>query len=347
MPREQANTLNESTFSYHALIRELRSGKIEPVYVFEGEEKYLRQAAFKSLIELAVDASVRDFNVSSIDATAGLLDEALAVAEQLPMMSERRVVILSGFEVIADEHQLELLTAYIRKPAPSTVLVFDSEALDNRRAITAILRKGAKNVSFRRLADDEASRWVRDYANATGGRLDQGVSEALVGMAGNGLSRLATEVDKLVAYAGDHSVTRSDVENLVLHSREHSSFELTDAILTGNRERASRLLDRLLRSGGEPVMILGAIARLFRQMLAARELMQRNAPNADVAKAAGMSPWAVTRLNERVRRIEHARIVEAMRLIADADIAVKTSLGTPRLQLEVLVSQLTNLGAPG
>jgi len=94
-------------------------------------------------------------------------------------------------------------------------------------------------------------------------------------------------------------------------------------------------------------MILGAIARMFRQMLAARELMQRNAPNADVAKAAGMSPWAVTRLNERVRRIEHARIVDAMRLIADADIAVKTSLGTPRLQLEVLVSQLTNLGAPG
>jgi DNA polymerase III subunit delta len=338
--------LSESTFSYPALIRELRSGKVELVYVFEGEEKYLRRAALNSLIDLAVDASVRDFNVSSFDLSDGLLEGPLAIAEQLPMMSERRVVILSGFEVITDERQLELLTAYVRKPVPTTILVFDTEALDNRRAITAILRKGAKNVSFRRLADDEATRWVREYANESGGKMEQGVAEALVGMAGNGLSRLSTEVDKLVAYAGDRPVTRSDVENIVRHTREHTSFELTDAILAGNRERAVRLLDRLLRSGdSEPVMILGAIARLFRQMLTARELMQRNAPNADVARAAGMSPWAVTKLNERVRRIDHERIVDAIRLIADADVALKTSLATPRLQLEVLVCQLANLAA--
>ena len=72
----------------------------------------------------------------------------------------------------------------------------------------------------------------------------------------------------------------------------------------------------------------------------AKELMGQNAPNAEVAKAAGMSPYAVTRFNERVRKIETGQIVKGIERIAQADVALKSSLATPRLQLEVLICEL-------
>jgi len=329
--------------SFQSFLREVQSGRIDPVYLLEGEERYLRRRAISELIERVVDEPVRDFNVSRLDVESDTLGTALATARQLPMMSRQRVVIVTGFEAVNDDVQIEILQSYLADPGSTTVLVFDSEALDSRRSVTGLLRKMARNIRFSRLKDDEASRWVRDYAQSIGGSFDRGSSEVLVSMIGADLSRLVNETEKLVAYANGQPISTADVERLVIHSREHNVFELTDAILAGGREKATRLVHRLLSSGDEPLMILGAIARLFRQMLSAKELMRRNLPNAEVAKAVGMSPWAVTRLNEKVRQIEVPNIVEAIRRISDADLAIKSSLATPRLQLEVLVCNLTQL----
>lgn len=329
--------------SFQSFLREVQSGRIDPVYLLEGEERYLRRRAISELIERVADAPVRDFNVSRIDVESETLGTALAIARQLPMMSPKRLVIVTGFEAVNDDVQIEILQSYLADPGSTTVLVFDSEALDSRRSLTSLLRKMTRNIRFSRLKDDEASRWVRDYAQSIGGAFDRGSSELLVGMIGSDLSRLVSETEKLVAYANGRPISTADIERLVLHTREHNVFELTDAILSGGREKATRLVNRLLASGDEPLLILGAIARLFRQMLSAKELMRRSLPNADVAKAVGMSPWAVTKLNEKVRQIETRNIVEAIRLISDADLAIKSSLATPRLQLEVLVCNLTQL----
>jgi len=327
--------------------RQLKAGKLAPLYLFEGEENYLREQALKRLIEAAVDATVRDFNVSPVSVSGGNLDQALAIAGQRPMISERRVVIVTGFETITDERQLELLKDYLRQPAETTVLVFMSPALDNRRSIATMLRKTCVVVSFPPLGDrDEAPRWVADYLSRAGSRIDLAEANYLVGMVGTDLGRLANEADKLVSYVGGKGpIERADIDNVVRYSREHSNFDLTDAIVDSDRQRALRLLDHIFRDLPEPpqtlaVMILGAIGSAYRRMLAAKELMSRNASNAEVAKAVGMPPLFVGSFNERVRRFETERILRGISRIAEVDIALKSSLGTPRLQLELLICEL-------
>jgi len=54
----------------------------------------------------------------------------------------------------------------------------------------------------------------------------------------------------------------------------------------------------------------------------------------------GMPPFIVTRFNERVRKIDAARILRGIARIAETDVALKTSLATPRLQIEVLICEL-------
>jgi DNA polymerase III delta subunit len=68
--------------------------------------------------------------------------------------------------------------------------------------------------------------------------------------------------------------------------------------------------------------------------------MQQNAPNSEVAKAVGMSPFAVTHLNEKARRMSADKILHAIQRIAATDVALKSSLGTPRLQIEWLICEL-------
>jgi len=346
--KRQSSALSRD--SQAELARQLKAGEFSPLYLFEGEEIYLREQALKRLIETAVDATVRDFNVSPVSVAGGNLDQALAIARQLPMMSQRRVVIVTGFEMTTDERQLELLKDYVRQPAGTTVLVFVSAALDNRRSIATMLRKTCVVVSFQRLDDrDEAPRWVADYVSRAGSRIDLAEANYLVGMVGADLRRLTNEANKLVSYVGGKGpIERADIDDLVRYSRDHSNFELTDAIVENDRARALRLLNHIFRNPPEPpqtlaVMILGAMGSTYRRMLAAKELMGRNAPNSEVARAVGMPPFAVGRFNESVRRIDIERIVSGMARIAETDLALKSSLATPRLQLELLICELCSV----
>lgn len=115
--------------------------------------------------------------------------------------------------------------------------------------------------------------------------------------------------------------------------------------MDGDRKRSLKLLDHIFANPAEPpqtlaLLILGAIASNFRRMLLVKELMRQNATNSEVAKAAGMSPYAVTRFNERVRKRETGCIIAGIERIARTDVALKSSLATPRLQLELLICDL-------
>lgn len=328
------------------LARNIQTGTFAPMYLFEGSENYLREQMLKQLIEAAVDDALRDFNVSEISVTKGNLDDALAIARQYPMMSPRRAVVVTGFEAINDEEQLELLKDYIRDPVPSTLLIFNSPGLDKRRNIATMLVKFCEVVNFDALDEREAApRWIVQYVAQAGGSIDSATAAFLVGMVGTELQQLSTELDKLLTYVGEgRRITRKEVELLVRYSREHSNFELTDALIEGNRKRALTLLEHIYENvsdkQGLSVMILGAIARSYRNLLIAKELMQQNAANSEVAKAVGMSPFAVTHLNEKARRMDSARILHAMQRVAATDVALKSSMGTPRLQIELLICEL-------
>ncbi len=327
--------------------RKLKNGQIAPVYLFEGSERHLRDQALKRLAEVAVDASVRDFNYAVISVSQGDLDEALAMAKQYPMISQRRMIVVTGFEAISDDDQLELLKTYLKNPVETSVLVFVSDGLDNRRNISTMLRKGSEVVSFDSLDErNGAPNWIRDYVTRAGCSIDQASAAYLVAMVGVDLMRLSNELEKLIAFVGDKGrITQDEIDELVRHSREHSNFELTDAVVEGNRKKALSLLHRIFDNASESpqslsLMILGAIASNYRKMLGAKELMKQNAPNSEVARIVGLPPFKVGQFNEQVRRVETSQILKGIQRIAATDVALKTSMATPRMLLEVLICEL-------
>lgn len=344
MKRQSSQDAVKSQSDFH---RKLQTGQIAPLYLFEGTEVYLRDQALKKLADASVDFSVRDFNYAVISVAQGDLDEPLAQARQFPMISPRRMIVVTDFESISDDDQLELLKNYVRNPVETSVLVFVSNGLDNRRNISTILRKGCEVVSFDALDERTAApNWIRDYVTRSGCAIDTASAAYLIGMIGVDLMRLSMELDKLIAYVGQKGrITQDEIDLLVRHSREHSNFDLTDAIVDGDRKKALNLLHRIFDNASEnpqslSLMILGAIASNYRRMLGAKELMKQNAPNSEVAKVVGMSPYMVGRFNERVRRVETEQILRGIQQIAETDVALKTSRATPRLLLEVLICEL-------
>ena len=135
----------------------------------------------------------------------------------------------------------------------------------------------------------------------------------------------------------------------MLGAKQRSLYELTDAISSRNSARALALLHGLLNSSdaGEDAAIghLYMLARTFRQMLVILEKNVRDSRAIWQALWQGfrMPPFAADDLIRQARRYKSRReLTRALRLIARADLELRSSPPDKRLVLERLVYDLAS-----
>jgi len=330
--------------TYEEIKRQIKERRIDPLYLLLGEEQYLQERLIRQLFD-SLGEGGRMFNVAVLSMAGDASSNATAAhvvdtANQLPMMGDRRILVVRDFEKLKED-DCELLLEYLKRPSPSSTVVFQAVSLDQRRKLTTALVKACTVVRFDLLGEDQARRWAADYVKQLGCSIEPAALGYLIGLVGTRLTLLANELDKLAAYAGGGTINSSAIEQLVPRAREHTNWELWDAVLSRDRKRALKLAQRLLADGSEPVMLVGMLASLYRKMLAAKELMTRGASREEVNKASNRYGRAAEQFNEHVRRAAREEIVHGLRRLAQVDDAIKSSQGTPRLQIEYLVAELT------
>src|SRR5882762_1008428 len=124
------------------LTQSLKQGQIEPVYLLFGPESFLRDEAARMVAEEALrNTLLREFNESSFNLLTDDVRSAVATAEQLPMMSDRRVARIRNFGKLraADE---EVLVKYLERPVESTVVIFTADDIDKRKSLAKALMAG-------------------------------------------------------------------------------------------------------------------------------------------------------------------------------------------------------------
>jgi DNA polymerase-3 subunit delta len=340
----------QTSLSYDQFRRKLMEGSIEPLYLFVGDEDYLHQQAL-GLLFATVDEGAREFNTAVVTIGGDLVGaagvsrkataaDAIDIANVLPMMSARSIIVVRGFEKIKEE-ELDLVIDYLKRPAPSSVVVFDAPALDQRRKISSALMKTCRVVTMDHPGQKQVEEWAKDYLERLGSRIQPAALGDLIGLIGTSMSRMAREMDKLIIYSGRNIIDKSAVEQLVPRVREHTSWDLWGAIQSRDRKGAIRLIRRLVDDGQEPIVIIGALASLYRKMLLAKDLMARGAPPQDVERATGQYGYRAAPFNKAVRQMPRQEILRGIRRIAKADNDAKNSIATPDLQVEFLVAELT------
>jgi len=324
------------------LLEQFKAKKIAPLYLFRGTESFLHQEAIRQLRRSALDESTWMFNWMEYSVASQGLASVLATAIEYPMFGDRRVVVAREFEKVSEE-ELTLLKDYLKNPQPKTTLVFQAEELDKRRSISTALAKGCVVVDLNPLKDREAVDWVINYLHRHKYQMAGATAGLLVSLVGTDLFTLGNELEKLIANLGRPGlISPQDVESLVARAREHSNFELGDAIIAKETKAVMRILVRQLSDRTEPILLLAIVARTFRQMLIAKELMQHKASADEIAKEAGIPPFRITDFLTKVRRWNTDKIVFAVKKMAEVDNAMKNSLGKPALQLEYLLCEVMN-----
>lgn len=311
------------------------------MYFLYGPETFLRGQAARTITELCLkDAPARDFNEAEFMLGRIDIQAALSVADQLPMMAERRLVRISDLNKLPADDE-DLLAAYLDRPAKTAVVILSADEFDKRRKIFKTLEQKAVAVEFAEVDLGEAINWARARFKELGARVADADVRLLVELSGSGIQLLANEVEKLyTASLPDKVISSELVQTLTANSREISNFDLTDNLLAKNRSAALKVLHKLLSDGAEPVMLVGLIASNFHKLIIAKDMMQRGAPPPEVSKAVAMPPSKLGKFLETARRVDMAVLTRAIRRLAEVDLAIKTSVATPEMQIEMLVCEL-------
>jgi DNA polymerase-3 subunit delta len=212
-------------------------------------------------------------------------------------------------------------------------------------------------VELARVEEGEAVRWISDYCTSRAVTIDPDGARELVDALGADMMMISNELEKLLLYVGARSrITLVDVETMVLAAKQRSLYELTDAISAKDRVRALEVLDAILSSGDGDEAAIGHIfmlAKTFRQMLV---ILERNVRDQRMLWAAlwqgfRVPPFAADDIIKQARRYKSRReLTRAIRLVAKADLALRSNPVSKRMVLERLVVDLSaapKLETPG
>lgn len=339
------------------LRNQLKRREIAPVYLLFGPETYLRDLAAKTIADFVfTEGELRDFNETEFSLNGSDVGQALAACEQLPMMASRRVVRIADVRVSATgikenlkEDNEEVLAAYLKRPAESSVVIFIADELDKRRRMSKLLLENSVAVEFDKFNDNELIAWARSKIKEIGSDVDEKALHQLVALVGDDVRRLTIEIDKLATAAmPDSHITYEMVESLVPNSRELSNFALTDHLMAGRKSSALHVLRKILSDGAEPLMILGLISYNYNRLFLAKEMMAEGAERSEVARVMKLRYSDQENFLASARRTDSKKLTRILKRIADTDLAIKTSKGGggpagSRMQIEMLVCELAIL----
>lgn len=337
------------------LREQLRRREIAPVYVLYGAETYLRDVAAKTIADLSFGKEdFRDFNddVFSLN-TPDNIKNALAAADQLPMMAQRRVVKITEVRVTASankdtlkEDQFDALASYLANPSPNSVVIFVADELNRSRRVGKLLSEKSVSVEFTPLEDAELVKWANSKLDELGSQMDDRTIRHLIGTIGPDVRRLTIEIGKLSTAALPDKVINIDlVDSLVANVREIPNFDLTDNLVAGNKAKALKILSKILNDGAEPLMLLGLLSYNYRRLLMVKDMMERGVDRSEVSRVMKLRYNDQEAFLAAARRASLDQLKKAVVALAETDLAIKSSIGGPgpkgsRLQLEMLVCKL-------
>lgn len=318
-----------------ALEQALDHRAFAPVYYFNGDDDFQKDAAARRLIEAVVDPATRDFNLE-LRRGSELDGETLAsLLGTPPMMAERRMVVVRDVSALKKEARTAL-DAYLSAPAPDMVLLLTAPS--DAKQDPALVKRCA-TIEFTAPDGSRLQRWIVQHVESLGGIITPDAADLLMSAAGNDLPTLATELEKLMSYAGGAVIDEEAVGAIVGVRRGETLGDLLDRIAARDAKGALGMLEPVL---GQPktnaVTVLMAIATQMFGIAYARAARDRGVSTSRLSgelfgflKAGGGAytgrPWgeATAAWAKTVDNWTAIELDAALDALLSADIALKES----------------------
>ena len=339
--------------NYSALEGHIASGKPSTVYLICGDDSYLRRRSLEMLKEKYKPDALPEFNYTEFDGSECSVDEIASAAETLPMMAERRMIVVKDLDAAAlnaDQYRkLESLLNAIGNYDACILIFFNvsvrasAKSGDHQGAMRSLIKKNGTVINCKTPTQAEITDIILTAAAETSAQISRSDASYMVERCGTDVTNLLSELAKLQSLCGG-KITRAAIDSNTTQSVDVKAYMLASNVINGRRGDAYRIMEELFDERTEPVAVLaimsGAFIDLYRAKLASGERKTAD----DMADLFGEEyRGKEKRLSfsfRDCRRYSTGLLRKWCTLLCEADASLKSSRVDGKILLEKLLAEM-------
>ncbi len=332
------------------LKRQIKEKNLKPLYLFYGEESYLKELYTSRIAAQIPDGGMPEFNHIRLEGPEVPFSEYDDAWESFPMMTDRKLILIKDSGIFklrkgkddihsADESK-EFWTEKFKRVSDDTVVIFDESSVDKRSALFKALSKSGAAVEFAYLSEADLVTWVIKQCLDAKKKISKDNALYLVTRCDPGINNIKNELDKLLSYC-DEEIYKSDIERVVAKSLQVITFELSDAIMAGKTEKALSVLSDLKTVKENAFTILYLLFSNFDKMYHTK--LMAGASRNEVAAEIGVAPFIAGKYIESARGFSEEALENMVMRVSEIDLAVKEGRTDDWTALEQYVLECIHL----
>lgn len=332
--------------AFQTLKAALRRKEPNHLYIFHGEEDYLRTYYLDALRKQVLTGIADDFNYHRFDSQTMNIGAFADAIEAIPMMAETSFIQVDDVDIYQlDADDRDRLSSIISDIPDYCYVVFVYDALnwkpDRRyRKLHTAIEQNAQIVEFARQSEQELISWIGRHFTSLSKSISSNLCRYLIVQCGSSMTSMASEISKIASYSSAPNITRSDIDAVVEPVLDAVVFQLTDSIAEGKYGKALQVLRTLCKMQEEPISILGAIGAQLRKADAAKTLSANGRGPDSLMKLYSIGSYPAQKAFGFARRVPSSFFDIALPLCAETDYQMKTSYDEPQRLLELLILRL-------
>lgn len=338
--------------AYKQLKQDLANKAIGKLYLFHGEETYLRDYYFEQMKKQLLPDGMESFHFHTLEGKNCTAQRLSELVDMLPMMGDRTLIAVTDYDLFkAAEDERKQMAALLSDLPDYCCLVFIYDLIEYKsdarmKALSKAIKEHGSVVKFDRQSQNDLSDWIRRRFRAQNHTIAPADAQYLLFLCGDLMNGLIPEIEKIGAFAKQQQVTREDMDAVAIPQLDAVVFQMTDALMQRNFDKAASVLSDLFHMQQAPIMILAVLGKHFRQLYTARLALDKGKGVPYLMELWGLrSSYPAERLMSSAKRFGPKYCRKAILRCAETDLAMKSVSGADSEDL--LVSLLLELTVEG
>lgn len=339
-----------------AIKNDIKDNKFAPCYIIFGNDGFLKKQNAENIIKAIVSPD-DVFNFQKFSGECNL-QEVYDAKEQLPMMADKKCVVLKDYEYEdCDKDDFERLIALCGEASEDTVFIlwferieFGEKHSDKCRKIIAAAEKcGGKAVLINHKQTGELVKMIVTAVNKRGSSISNEVARYLIDYVSDDIEIIRNEIEKLCAFVNGGTIDKEIVNKICIKNIEQSIYKLSEEIMKSNVGAALKILDDLFFMRVKPLAILGTISSAYLDLFRVMAAKSASIPINKVAEDFdyGKRSFLLERIANNLGDISYTQLKLSLEEISRADKALKSFSSADRMVLEQMIVRLSYIISKG
>jgi len=328
--------------AFVTITKDIREGNMPNIILLCGEEQYLVAWAAETLAAKYVSESAKVLDLSIADGESTSFRDVENMCETLPVVSERKVVILRDYK----PEDAKEAGKYFSGIPETTMLIFTESGKPDRR-ITRLARENGRVYDFDPLDVRDLRAFINKRIHSAGMTALPSAVEMMISRSGYcskdadySLYNLENDIKKAIAHSTGSEVTEEDVSASLSDSLETNIFAMLDALSRNRKSEAFRLLHDLIMSGENHYRLLKTMASQVELMLCVREMSDEGMNRSEMHEELGIHEFRIKKAAEAAASYSRNDLAGILKNIYSTDERIKSGTLEPSMALEMIIAEI-------